>query len=279
MLPILRNLARKLIPGSVRLRLHYFRRYKDYVFVKREDLGYGEDGFYTTHAAPFLDDARFVRAYQLGEETRSWQGLAIRWRAHVACWFAEYASGITGDFVECGVNRGGLARAIVDYTNFGRTDKQFYLIDTFSGLVPDYLSPSEHSKGLMDVYSYYKDNAKEHVAQTFLQFPNIRIVEGVVPDVLRSLPITSVAFLSLDMNCTMPEIRAAEFYWDKMSPGGVILLDDYGQTFHVEQQQAFDRFAEQRGTTVLALPTGQGVIVKPPASRTAVESKRSASGS
>lgn len=40
-----------------------------------------------------------------------------------------------GDFVECGVNRGGLSRAVMHYVDFERLDKQFWLLDTFEGPV------------------------------------------------------------------------------------------------------------------------------------------------
>ena len=155
----LRNFAKK--PGSsvrfiaplcripLRLRLHYFRRYQDYVWMPRQGVQYAEDNLFTQNATPFLDDQNFQRAYQLGVQTKSWHGLSIRWRAYVACWAGLYASRLDGDFVECGVNRGGLARAMVDYIGFERLDKRFYLIDTFSGLVPAYLSEEEIRKGIL----------------------------------------------------------------------------------------------------------------------------------
>jgi len=49
------------------------------------------------------------------------------------------------------------------------------------------------------------------------------------------------------MNCTMLEIAAAEYFWPRMCVGGVVILDDYGNTLHCEQQQTFDHFARDRG--------------------------------
>jgi O-methyltransferase len=65
------------------------------------------------------------------------------------------------------------------------------------------------------------------------------------------------------MNCVIPEIEAAEFFWDKLVCGGVIVLDDYGWKGHHLQKQAFDEFAAKRGIKILSLPTGQGLIIKP----------------
>ena len=257
-----RSFIRAVVPAPLLIRLHHFRRHQDYIFLPKEAVRYGEDQLFTLNAAPFLEDDDFLRAYKAGAQTNSWHGLSIHWRAYVACWAASYASKLEGDFVECGVNRGGLARAIVDYIGFERLNKNFYLIDTFSGLVPAYLSEEEIERGIPDTYSYYKDNSAEVVRKTFAPFKNVNIVQGIVPDVLPSLPITRVAFLSLDMNCAMPEIRAAEFFWQRMAVGGVIVLDDYGNPQHCEQQKDFDRFARDRGVHILALPTGQGLIFK-----------------
>jgi hypothetical protein len=65
------------------------------------------------------------------------------------------------------------------------------------------------------------------------------------------------------MNCVIPEIKAAEYFWDRMMSGGMILLDDYGWHGFEEQKKGFDKFAMERGVQVLTLPTGQGLIIKP----------------
>jgi len=259
---IINRVVRAVVSRSLQLQLKYLRRYHDYAWFPRQEIQFAEDNLYTFNAAPFLNDKLFLRAYQLGAQTNSWGGVSIRWRVHVACWAASYASKLDGDFVECGVNRGGLARAIIDYVAFGHLDKRFYLIDTFSGLVPAYLSEEEIKKGMLQAFSYYNENSPEIVEKTFAPFGNVKIVQGIVPDILGSLPISRVAFLSLDMNCAMPEIAAAEYFWPRMCVGGVVLLDDYGNTLHCEQQKAFDHFAQDRGVQVLALPTGQGLIFK-----------------
>jgi hypothetical protein len=57
---------------------------------------------------------------------------------------------------------------------------------------------------------------------------------------------------------TAPEIAAAEHFWDRLVPGGIIVLDDYGWRKQINQKIAFDRFADARKINVLSLPTGQG---------------------
>jgi O-methyltransferase len=64
------------------------------------------------------------------------------------------------------------------------------------------------------------------------------------------------------MNCVAPEIAAAMHFWPILTPGGVIVLDDYGFSSHHEQKIAFDRFAKDKQVPILSLPTGQALIFK-----------------
>jgi O-methyltransferase len=64
------------------------------------------------------------------------------------------------------------------------------------------------------------------------------------------------------MNCTRPEIEAASFFWEKLVPGGMILLDDYAYSGYEEQNRAFNLFAAEKGPEILTFPTGQGLMLK-----------------
>jgi O-methyltransferase len=229
--------------------------------LRRSSISYDEDGLLTTHDSSFVHDARFAAAYKDGKATGSWGETDIRWRAHVACWAAEIGLQRQGDFVECGVNRGGLARTVMQYVQFaGASERHFWLLDTFNGLDESTLSDSEkHAASRWTYQECYED-----VVRTFAPIPNVRIVRGTVPDTLREVTADRVAFLSLDMNCAAPEIAAFRYFWPKMAPGAVVLLDDYGWRGHEEQHAAFDALARELGFAILSMPTGQGVILKNP---------------
>jgi hypothetical protein len=243
-------------PQSLRSTLRDGREWRR----RRERLRYDADGFSTVHATPFLDDPRFRRAYAAGVATGSWEGQPVEWRAHVGCWAALQGTLVEGDFVECGVNRGALSATILEFAGKALEGRTFWLLDTFHGLVDECLTPAERAVGIR---AGQYEECYEDVLRTFGRYPNVRVVRGAVPGTLASVTAEKVAYLSIDMNCVMPEIAAAEHFWPRMSPGAVLLLDDYGWSGHEEQRKAFDAFAAARGLVVLALPTGQGVILKP----------------
>jgi O-methyltransferase len=241
-----RRLAEEIIASNVGLHGEKFR--------------FSEDGLCTIHNADFLDDRRFADAYLAGEATGSWRGWNLRWRAYVVCWCAQWAAALEGDFIECGVNKGGNARMILSYLGGGCRTRSFYLLDTFQGFSPELLLPEE-KQHMAGSYSY--PDCLTEVRATFASFPNVHIIPGAVPGTLAQIDSRKIAFLSIDMNCVEPEIQAATQLWDRVVPGGVIILDDYGFSQHHLQKRAFDLFAYSKGIQVLSLPTGQGLMFKP----------------
>src|SRR5947209_9182596 len=214
---------------------------------------YMEDGLITRHTADFLNDPKFATAYAKGKATGSWGSMNPRWRVYTACWAAAHAARLPGDFVECGVNRGGMALAIMEYVNFNSLNKKFFLLDTYCGF-PRGSQPSKENLGQYG-------NSYEDILRTFAPYPNAVIIRGEVPGTLKQITSEQICFLSIDMNSAEPEVAALRELWPRLVSGAIVLLDDYGGgPAHARQKQAFDTVAEQIGFQILANPTGQGII-------------------
>ncbi len=129
------------------------------------------------------------------------------------------------------------------------------------------IPPTEIDRGRIEVAksalaagAYVTD--LERVRANFSEWPNAIVVQGAVPEVLDNVDFGGVAFLHLDMNCALPERAALEFFWPRLSGGGVVLFDDYTYFGHNSQTEEIDAAARNLGIRILALPTGQGLIVK-----------------
>lgn len=183
----------------------------------------------------------------------------IRWRAHVACWAGTKAKNLDGDFVECGVHTGLLAHTLCHYLGFETLQKTFWLFDTFDGIPVDQLTDAEKSHGMAFNKNVYFD-CYEHVKQCFAHLKNVKLIRGTVPDSFAKTDISHVAYLSLDMNNAFAEVAALEYFWDRMVPGGFIVLDDYGFLAHKTQKTAIDAFLRSKNALAVTLPTGQGII-------------------
>jgi hypothetical protein len=254
-----RKLARKILPRRIYGALRVLG--DPNLFADVDFAAYNQDRLLTQNNCDFVRDKRFAAAYAVGEATDSWWNVPIHWRIHVMFWAATRALEIEGDFVECGVNRGGFSRSIMEFIDFKNVrDKKYYLLDTFNGLVDKLITDEERENGIRP--GHYAECFAE-VQETFKDFANVELILGMVPDTLPQVRSEKVCYLSLDMNCAQPEIEAAEFFWDKLSSGAAVILDDYGFTEFAVQKREFDRFATRKNVSILTLPTGQGLILKP----------------
>jgi hypothetical protein len=230
-------------------------------------VNYNSDGLIVLNNCECLEEPTFAKAYHESLKVNDWRGpdgkmMDMRWRYYIVCYFANMVKDLEGDFVECGVYKGGYTKAIVEYISFDKLrDKRFYLLDTFEGLVADYASEREKESGLLRIYDHYQ-SVYEDAVNTFQNIPNVELIKGPVPDTLPQCNPSKVCYLSIDMNMAAPEIAAANYFWDRLTKGAVMILDDYGFYAHKEQKKAFDEFAKQKGVSILQLPTGQGIIFK-----------------
>ena len=109
----------------------------------------------------------------------------------------------------------------------------------------------------------YPTNA-DTVIDNFSEWKNVRVIVARVPATLEKIHSHCIAYLHLDMNCAPPEVAAISYLWSRLVSGAVVLLDDYAYFGYRQQKLAMDAFAETKQVKILALPTGQGLLVKPP---------------
>ena len=222
---------------------------------------YSEDGFSTYHNHTFVNDPKFVAAYDRALKANDGIDHNMRWRAQVAFWVASQAVKLPGAFVECGVNTGFIMSGIMQQNQWNDLGKDCFLFDTFGGLDERFVSDTEALDGRLAGYANINETKTR---ENFAEFDRVHFVVGAVPETLTQVDIPQVCYLSLDMNCTIPEIEAFRHFWPRVVPGGWVVLDDYCYAGYDEQHYAFNTLAEELGFQILALPTGQGLVQKPP---------------
>lgn len=230
------------------------------------DGHYDSDGLRTWHNHDFMADPAFVAAYERGLAA-SGVDYGFHWRVHIALWAARSAARVPGDFVECGVNRGFMSSAIMHALDWNATGRTYWLFDTFAGLDTRQVSDVERSGGVLErnsreLESGFYTTDIDTVRRNFAEWPRARIVVGAVPGTLAQLAAERIAFLHLDMNCAEPEVAAIDQLWERLSPGAVVLLDDYAYRGYQPQKDGLDAWAARTGVPIASLPTGQGLVVK-----------------
>lgn len=174
------------------------------------------------------------------------------------------ANGIDGDFVECGVWRGGsMALAARKLVAANDTNRRLFLFDTFEGMPP----PTEHDRSAADhtaaaiqlqhadkfagnnVWCYSTlDEVKSNLNVTGYPEKNIFYFKGKVEDTLPELSVGKIAMLRLDTDWYESTKHELETLFDQLVPGGVMIIDDYGHWSGAKK--AVDEFFEKRNLPV-----------------------------
>lgn len=207
---------------------------------------------------PFLEDARFMEVADRYADLlpiRNWH-----WNLMVAAWAVQRARDLEGDLVELGVFKGHTTLFCAEYLGFAQWPKRWWLYDTFDGIPEDQVdlqfSVSNKQAYNEGTFSF------EEVRDRFAPFPNIEVIKGRVPEILAERSPSRIAFLHVDLNNVAAEIAALEVLFERVTPGGVILFDDFGWAVSRAQYDAEVAWFAARGEQILPLPTGQGLYVK-----------------
>lgn len=146
---------------------------------------------------------------------------------------------IPGDFVECGVWRGGSSLLVaLILARRGVTDRAVYLYDTFEGMsTPTDVDVDYHGVPAAETMERNRDEtgwcyaSLEDVQATFAahEFPfEVRCVQGDVVETLPTVQPERVALLRLDTDWYESTMAELVHLYPKLSPGGVLIVDDYG---------------------------------------------------
>jgi O-methyltransferase len=216
----------------------------------RDDVFIGDHLITIARNVGFATDPEFLEAFH--PEATTIPNLSLIWRLHTLCWAARHTASLEGDFVECGVYEGFSSAVVARYLKFASLDKRFWLYDLFD-------HREETSGSLMPAHG---SGLYQRVVRRFEAYPNVRVVKGFIPRVFQHDAPERIAWLHVDLNDAEAETSALEVLFDRVTPGGMVIFDDYGWKDFGAQKIAADAFASQRGYSILEMPTGQGLLVK-----------------
>lgn len=203
-------------------------------------------------------DRKFITSFLDSATTPQEKSLA--WRLHTLTWAAKNALRVEGDFVECGVLEGYCSSVLFKYLDFQNLPRYAYLYDTFSGLPEE--TSTEEERRMWNYTRYDSEELYESVRQKFASYPNVKVIQGIVPDSFEEAVPEKIAFLHIDMNSEKAEMLALDYLFDRVSRGGMIVFDDFGWSCNVDQTLSEWKFMNERDHAVLELPTGQGLVIK-----------------
>jgi hypothetical protein len=183
---------------------------------------------------------------------------------------------IPGDFVECGVWRGGHGIAAALTFALYRVDKKIICFDTFAGMTKPKHIDKKISTGELASKNFFLNQREKHNAWCYASIQEVRenfikagikedkfeLIEG---DVIKSLPEfkqKEISFLRLDTDWYESTKAELEFLYPKLSNSGILVTDDYG--YWAGSRQAFEEFSDISHLYLHAIDNNARIAIKFP---------------
>ncbi len=185
---------------------------------------------------------------------------------------AVVANNIVGNYVECGVWRGGCSALFAYKAREENKGRITYLFDSFEGLPEPTVEDGQGAhtfadgKSTGDLSSINKNvGTQDEVQKLFakLNLTNYKIIKGWFQDTLpiNKNTLESIAVLRLDGDWYESTKVCLEHLYDKVSVEGYVLIDDYN--FWPGCKKAVDEFFASRGITPeIKRVDASGVLIK-----------------
>ena len=170
-----------------------------------------------------------------------------------------HSNGIKGSIVECGVWRGGSMMAVARcLMGLNDRSRDLYLFDTFEGMPPPSDEDVEHSGRKAAEILAEQDRAEERNVWAYSPFEDvlsnmkktgypvdkIHFVQGKVEDTVPEQAPEAIALLRLDTDWYESTKHELEHLYDRISPRGILIIDDYG--WWKGSRKAVDEFFASR---------------------------------
>lgn len=155
---------------------------------------------------------------------------------------------IPGDLIETGVWRGGaciMMRAVLKA--YGDTTRRVFVADSFCGLPapnPDIAADAGDEHYTFSELFVSSEQVRANFAKYDLLDSQVCFLEGWFSDTLPTAPIDQIALLRLDGDMYESTMDALNALFDKVTPGGFVIVDDYGAVAGC--QRAILEFRKQR---------------------------------
>jgi predicted O-methyltransferase YrrM len=152
---------------------------------------------------------------------------------------------IPGDVVECGTARGGSAALMGLTLERLGAPRTLWVFDTFEGIPPPTADDPDEEIARLYTGSFRGDRAEvEALFGRLGILARTRLVKGLFQDTVPAAAVGAIAVLHLDGDWYESVKVCLDHLYDRVSPGGVIQIDDYG---HWEgARKAVDEFMSRR---------------------------------
>ena len=167
---------------------------------------------------------------------------------------------IKGEIAELGVYKGETAKLIHHYC----PERTLNLFDTFEGFAEKDVSKENDQIRNSESVINFKDTSVDSIMH-FIdpQNSNVKVFQGYFPETVdKKLEQTIFSFVHLDADLFEPTKNGLEFFYSRVSSGGIILIHDYNAWPGC--RKAVDKFFCSKKEFPIPMPdkSGSSIIIK-----------------
>lgn len=156
---------------------------------------------------------------------------------------------VSGDFAELGVYKGESARLLY----LMAPDRTLHLFDTFEGFTGTDLQPETGEAATYSTNNFADTSLNKVLKKIGGDQGKLKIHAGYFPQSAAELEETAFALVNLDADLYNPTKAGLEYFYPRLSPGGVILIHDYNHKWE-GLVKAVDEFAATIPEQLILLP-------------------------
>lgn len=227
-----------MFPSDKRFRNKYVMGAKLLLFHKNALINSGDHNY-----------SNFIDLYEKIEKT----SILDFDRAYILFQAAQATIQIRGSSAECGVYKGGSSVLIANVS----PERKHYALDTFEGF-PDVISNAD----VLEKEEHFSDVSIAEIQKMFGDYKNIVMLKGKFSESFEKMYDEIFSFVYIDADLYVSTVECLNFFYPRLSKGGIMLFDDYLLPITAGVKKAVDEFFAAKDEFPIVLPTCQAIVFK-----------------
>ncbi len=177
------------------------------------------------------------------------------------------ANGVAGDVAEAGVFQGGNALLVLETLGEELAGRGYHLFDSFEGL------PEVSERDPASRAGEFANVSFDSICKSFAPYHRAQLHKGWFVDTFPTRTEDRYCLAYVDCDLYEPTVECCEFFYERLSAGGVLLFHDYwvadsalpmgGREPFTGVRTAVDEFAAARGVRIVRFPeTTHALLVR-----------------
>jgi O-methyltransferase len=148
----------------------------------------------------------------------------------------EQTRAVPGDIVECGVGHGRSLLTMSLLVKIEGDKRNLWAFDSFQGFptpTSEDVSPRDPQRGQYSIsLPFVTRTLERHLADEQFVRSRVTLVKGFFEDTLSRYPHSAISLLNLDVDLYQSYKSCLEFFWPKISIGGIVTFDEFVRESH-----------------------------------------------